>query len=202
MYTNQSHTQSRTASEVAQQPACERRVSDACDDVRQYKRPGRLAVAAEAVCYGRDTWKSETDSERTRSTGQTQTATKSTADMSRGWTSMAEAPNMSLRFARHSPHLPPPRGPPADPAPARLAAAVSSNPLRTMGAVSSCCESCCQSFAVAGSETILYSHACFRTVRSRKSQSYEPLLLENEREAVADLLQYLESMSRLRSRFC
>jgi vacuolar protein 8 len=30
-------------------------------------------------------------------------------------------------------------------------------------------------------------------VHSRKSQSYEPLLLENEREAVADLLQYLES---------
>ena len=32
-----------------------------------------------------------------------------------------------------------------------------------------------------------------RTVKSRKSQGYEPLLLENEREAVADLLQYLES---------
>lgn len=31
------------------------------------------------------------------------------------------------------------------------------------------------------------------SVRSRNSQSYEPLLLENEREAVADLLQYLES---------
>jgi vacuolar protein 8 len=31
-------------------------------------------------------------------------------------------------------------------------------------------------------------------VRGRRSQSYEPLLLENEREAVADLLQYLESM--------
>lgn len=30
-------------------------------------------------------------------------------------------------------------------------------------------------------------------VRSNKSQSYEPLLLENEREAVADLLQFLES---------
>jgi len=41
-----------------------------------------------------------------------------------------------------------------------------------MGVVSSCCESC---------------------FHSRKSQSYEPLLLENEREAVADLLQYLES---------
>jgi vacuolar protein 8 len=31
------------------------------------------------------------------------------------------------------------------------------------------------------------------SVRSRKTQAYEPLLLENEREAVADLLQYLES---------
>ncbi|KAG6381370.1 vacuolar protein 8 [Boletus reticuloceps] len=41
-----------------------------------------------------------------------------------------------------------------------------------MGVVSSCCESC---------------------FRSRRSQQYEPLLLENEREAVADLLQYLEN---------
>ncbi|KAL4068246.1 armadillo-type protein [Scleroderma yunnanense] len=41
-----------------------------------------------------------------------------------------------------------------------------------MGAVSSCCDSC---------------------FRSRRSQQYEPLLLENEREAVADLLQYLEN---------
>ncbi|KAF7437213.1 Vacuolar protein 8 [Pleurotus ostreatus] len=41
-----------------------------------------------------------------------------------------------------------------------------------MGNVSSCCESC---------------------FHSRKSQSYEPLLLENEREAVADLLQFLEN---------
>lgn len=32
-------------------------------------------------------------------------------------------------------------------------------------------------------------------VQGRRSQSYEPLLLENEREAVADLLQYLESTS-------
>jgi hypothetical protein len=32
------------------------------------------------------------------------------------------------------------------------------------------------------------------SVQSRNSQSYEPLLLENEREAVADLLQYLESV--------
>lgn len=30
-------------------------------------------------------------------------------------------------------------------------------------------------------------------VSSRKAQAYEPLLLENEREAVADLLQFLES---------
>ncbi|KAH9005888.1 vacuolar protein 8 [Lactarius hatsudake] len=41
-----------------------------------------------------------------------------------------------------------------------------------MGNLFSCCESCFQ---------------------SRSSQSYEPLLLENEREAVADLLQYLEN---------
>ncbi|KAF8559287.1 vacuolar protein 8 [Imleria badia] len=41
-----------------------------------------------------------------------------------------------------------------------------------MGVVSSCCDSC---------------------FRSRRSQQYEPLLLENEREAVADLLQYLEN---------
>jgi hypothetical protein len=31
------------------------------------------------------------------------------------------------------------------------------------------------------------------TVGKPRSQGYEPLLLENEREAVADLLQYLES---------
>ena len=30
-------------------------------------------------------------------------------------------------------------------------------------------------------------------VQGRRTQAYEPLLLENEREAVADLLQYLES---------
>ncbi|TFK36777.1 armadillo-type protein [Crucibulum laeve] len=41
-----------------------------------------------------------------------------------------------------------------------------------MGNISSCCENCFQ---------------------GRRSQSYEPLLLENEREAVADLLQYLEN---------
>ncbi|KAH8834934.1 armadillo-type protein [Flagelloscypha sp. PMI_526] len=41
-----------------------------------------------------------------------------------------------------------------------------------MGNVTSCCESC---------------------FNSRRSQQYEPLLLENEREAVADLLQYLEN---------
>ncbi|KAH0838481.1 armadillo-type protein [Lanmaoa asiatica] len=49
-----------------------------------------------------------------------------------------------------------------------------------MGVVSSCCESC---------------------FRSRRSQQYEPLLLENEREAVADLLQYLESMLSIHSSF-
>ncbi|KIY45504.1 ARM repeat-containing protein [Fistulina hepatica ATCC 64428] len=41
-----------------------------------------------------------------------------------------------------------------------------------MGNITSCCDYCFQ---------------------SRRQQSYEPLLLENEREAVADLLQYLEN---------
>lgn len=36
---------------------------------------------------------------------------------------------------------------------------------------------------------------CPLPVNRRRSQSYEPLLLENEREAVADLLQFLESAS-------
>ena len=39
----------------------------------------------------------------------------------------------------------------------------------------------------------------YSAVSSRKSQSYEPLLLENEREAVADLLQYLESAPLFRT---
>ena len=39
------------------------------------------------------------------------------------------------------------------------------------------------------------SHNLIPAASSRRSQAYEPLLLENEREAVADLLQYLESMS-------
>jgi len=39
-----------------------------------------------------------------------------------------------------------------------------------------------------------YRHLFVPPVQGRRSQSYEPLLLENEREAVADLLQYLESM--------
>ena len=39
-------------------------------------------------------------------------------------------------------------------------------------------------------------------VRSSKSQSYEPLLLENEREAVADLLQFLESMQDPCPEYC
>ncbi|KZS90310.1 vacuolar protein 8 [Sistotremastrum niveocremeum HHB9708] len=43
-----------------------------------------------------------------------------------------------------------------------------------MGAITSCCDSC---------------------FRSRRSHAYEPLLLENEREAVADLLQFLENRS-------
>ena len=61
-----------------------------------------------------------------------------------------------------------------------------------MGNLFSCCESCCTypSFLFAPQTP------SFRvTVQSRSSQSYEPLLLENEREAVADLLQYLESAS-------
>lgn len=33
----------------------------------------------------------------------------------------------------------------------------------------------------------------FTSVHSEKSQTYEPLLLENERDAVAELLQFLES---------
>ena len=41
--------------------------------------------------------------------------------------------------------------------------------------------------------SLITHHPAPFTVQSRKSQSYEPLLLENEREAVADLLQYLES---------
>lgn len=40
----------------------------------------------------------------------------------------------------------------------------------------------------------IYSLDFLLPVYSRRSQAYEPLLLENEREAVADLLQYLESM--------
>ena len=60
-----------------------------------------------------------------------------------------------------------------------------------MGVVSSCCDSCCMS-----SLSILLCSANFPLVRSRRSQQYEPLLLENEREAVADLLQYLESQSK------
>ncbi|PAV22166.1 vacuolar 8 [Pyrrhoderma noxium] len=37
------------------------------------------------------------------------------------------------------------------------------------------------------------SSCCDPCFRSRRSHAYEPLLLENEREAVADLLQYLEN---------
>ncbi|CAG8583507.1 13373_t:CDS:10 [Acaulospora colombiana] len=39
----------------------------------------------------------------------------------------------------------------------------------------------------------LWVYNPLQPVKSRKSQAYEPLLLENEREAVADLLQYLEN---------
>ena len=62
-----------------------------------------------------------------------------------------------------------------------------------MGVVSSCCESCCASCSPVQAT---YCANVVWTVRSRRS-TYEPLLLENEREAVADLLQYLESMSSL-----
>lgn len=56
-----------------------------------------------------------------------------------------------------------------------------------MGGVSSCCK----------------LHSLVRVLEikltdvggGRRKNSYEPLLLENEREAVADLLQYLESES-------
>lgn len=40
---------------------------------------------------------------------------------------------------------------------------------------------------------------CSTAGGSKSSASYEPLLLENEREAVADLLQYLESESTARA---
>jgi vacuolar protein 8 len=45
------------------------------------------------------------------------------------------------------------------------------------------------------------SRSTYVLVHSRRSQSYEPLLLENEREAVADLLQYLESTSSIPTAF-
>ncbi|KAJ7022059.1 Mif2/CENP-C like-domain-containing protein [Mycena alexandri] len=38
-----------------------------------------------------------------------------------------------------------------------------------------------------------FPSCCVDCFHSRRSQTYEPLLLENEREAVADLLQYLEN---------
>ena len=59
----------------------------------------------------------------------------------------------------------------------------------------SCCESCCMSvyWISLPRPNITFTVS----VHSRNSQSYEPLLLENEREAVADLLQYLESACSL-----
>ena len=69
-----------------------------------------------------------------------------------------------------------------------------------MGNLFSCCESCCTHFpflfAFHTPSSWDTSPICV-PVQSRNSQSYEPLLLENEREAVADLLQYLESASLL-----
>lgn len=42
---------------------------------------------------------------------------------------------------------------------------------------------------------------CSTCCGQRRKNNYEPLLLENEREAVADLLQYLESECRGIGRF-
>lgn len=67
-----------------------------------------------------------------------------------------------------------------------------------MGSLFSCCESCCTYLSFFFTSHTLSSWHTFPfrvPVQSRSSQSYEPLLLENEREAVADLLQYLESAS-------
>jgi len=60
-----------------------------------------------------------------------------------------------------------------------------------MGNLFSCCESC-RTYTFLISLLILILAPRF-SVRSRGSQSYEPLLLESERGAVANLLQYLES---------
>ena len=109
-----------------------------------------------------------------------------------------EAPNTSAGFSSCllAAHFPP-RGHSARPQTLySLPAVFSTSSTVAMGAVSSCCESCCTSFpAPAGRLLRSVSSFLFPAVRSRKSQSYEPLLLENEREAVADLLQYLESES-------
>ena len=61
-----------------------------------------------------------------------------------------------------------------------------------MGNIFSCCDSCC-TYTHQIHLLALISSCLGGSVQSRNSQSYEPLLLENEREAVADLLQYLES---------
>lgn len=47
--------------------------------------------------------------------------------------------------------------------------------------------------ALVGTETSLLLLPQTYLVSSRRTHAYEPLLLENEREAVADLLQFLES---------
>lgn len=57
-----------------------------------------------------------------------------------------------------------------------------------MGGVSSCCKPPDSIDEVKGAELTGLGGG-------RRKNSYEPLLLENEREAVADLLQYLESES-------
>ena len=65
-------------------------------------------------------------------------------------------------------------------------------PSLLMGNIFSCCESCCLCI-----HQFPLPRLNILAVQSRNSQSYEPLLLENEREAVADLLQYLESACSL-----
>ena len=61
-----------------------------------------------------------------------------------------------------------------------------------MGNISSCCDSCCTYIHQIHFLALIF-FSLGVSVQTRNSQSYEPLLLENEREAVADLLQYLES---------
>lgn len=54
------------------------------------------------------------------------------------------------------------------------------------------CSSCCELYFTLSDDRLM---VLWRPGGARRKNSYEPLLLENEREAVADLLQYLESAS-------